>query len=273
MFLLNGESGGCLDVADRGFHYGDGLFETLEVLHGQPLFWSLHLARLEQGCRKLLIPPPDRQLLTVEAQKCALAAEHAVLKLIISRGCGGRGYRQPPVITPTRLFSVHPFPDYPAEFQTQGVVLRICQHRLAINPVLAGIKHLNRLDQVLARAEWQDDTIQEGLMLDGQDNIIEGTMSNLFWVREGVLYTPDLSLCGVAGITRQIIIELAEQNQLPVVVKSLDYQELLAADELFVCNSVIGIWPVKQLEHQQWQPGTVTRLMQQLFLCRRMAGS
>ncbi|MDD4914203.1 MAG: aminodeoxychorismate lyase [Methylococcales bacterium] len=265
MYLLNGEPGGCIDIADRGFQYGDGLFETLEVVDGNPLFLQEHLSRLEKGCKKLLIPPPDLHLLAEEARKCASAAAHAVLKLIVTRGCGGRGYRQPPVISPTRLFTLHPYPDYPAEFQSRGVALRICRHRLAGNPALAGIKHLNRLEQILARAEWRDDDIQEGLMLDQHGFVVEGTMSNLFLVKDGVLYTPDLSQCGVAGIVREIVVRLALQNQIPLLVMAVDRHALFQADELFVCNSVIGIWPVRQLEQQQWRAGEVTQTLQKLF--------
>ena len=149
--------------------------------------------------------------------------------------------------------------------------MRICRHRLPDNPPLAGVKHLNRLDQILARAEWQDDGIQEGLMQDQKGHVIEGVMSNLFLVSEGVLFTPDLSRCGVAGIVREIILQLADQQHIPVRITDLDIQAVLQADELFVCNSVLGIWPVRQLEERHWQPGPVTRLFQQLFNARRKA--
>ena len=173
MFLLNGERRQCVDVADRGFQYGDGVFETIEVADGKPLFLDRHLRRLAKGCGKLLIPPPDLALLAEESLQISASARHAVLKLIVTRGCGGRGYRQPPRILPTRLLSLHPHPDYPEHFQTDGVTLRFCEYRLSINPALAGIKHMNRLEQILARAEWQDDGVQEGLMLDACGNVVE----------------------------------------------------------------------------------------------------
>jgi 4-amino-4-deoxychorismate lyase len=265
MFLLNGKAGHCVDVLDRGFQYGDGLFETIEVLKSTPLFLKQHLARLAEGCRKLLIPPPDASQLTAEAFQLSANVEKAVLKIIVTRGIGGRGYRQPESISPTRLLSVHPHPEYPDSFQSEGIVARFCQQRLSSSENLAGIKHLNRLEQVLARAEWQDNAIQEGLMLDNVGHVIEGTMSNLFFVRDEILHTPCLLKGGVKGILRKMVIDFAQLNNIRLVEKQFDNSEVLAADEMFVTNSVIGIWPVKQLDQQCFAIGAMTRNMQQWY--------
>lgn len=270
MFLINGERRHCVDVTDRGFQYGDGLFETIEVCQGKPLFWQRHLERLLKGCQILRIPPPDLSLLQVEARELIADTERAVLKLMITRGSGGRGYRQPDPIQPTRVLSLHPFPPYPERFQTDGIVARFCDQRLAINPGLAGIKHLNRLEQVLARAEWQDEDIQEGLMLDYDGQVIEGTMSNVFLIKQDVLYTPVLNNAGIAGIVRQIVMELASLNAIPCLEASLDRSGLMAADGLFVCNSLIGIWPVKQLDEQSFRAHCLTRSLQQLYQQARL---
>ncbi|MDD1620815.1 MAG: aminodeoxychorismate lyase [Methylococcaceae bacterium] len=269
MYLLNGESRQCIDVADRGFQYGDGLFETIEVSNGKPLFLERHLARLSNGCRRLLIPVPDLALLTQEALQVSAASERAVLKLIVTRGCGGRGYRQPPRILPTRLFSLHPFPDYPEHFQAEGITVRFCRLRLANSPALAGIKHMNRLEQVLARAEWWDDGIQEGLMLDSNEHVVEGTMTNLFMVKDGVLYTPIVTECGVAGIVREMVMEFAQCNNITLIETQLDKDTLLRADEVFVTNSVIGIWPVMQIEQHGFGVGPLTRSFQAYFNAAR----
>ncbi|CAD6878080.1 Aminodeoxychorismate lyase (EC 4.1.3.38) [Methylomonas albis] len=271
MFLLNGEHRHCVDVSDRGFQYGDGLFETIEVLQGKPLFFDRHLKRLAAGCQRLLIPMPDTALLDTEARQLCESSERAVLKLMVTRGSGGRGYRQPEQIIPTRLFSLYPYPDYPQQFQTDGISARFCTQRLAINPSLAGIKHMNRLEQILARAEWQDDSIQEGLMLDIQDRVVEGTMSNLFIVKSGSLYTPLLGQCGVAGIVRELIMAFAQRIKLPLFEQTIDQVAVLQADELFVSNSVIGIWPIKRLEAQVFNVGVVTRCLQDLLNTARMA--
>lgn len=269
MYLINGERRQCVDVADRGFQYGDGLFETIEISNGKPLFLERHLTRLSNGCQRLLIPLPDLALLTQEALQVSAASGRAVLKLNVTRGHGGRGYRQPPQILPTRLFSLHSFPDYPEHFQAEGIAVRFCRLRLAISPALAGIKHMNRLEQVLARAEWQDDGIQEGLMLDSNDHVVEGTMTNLFMVKDGVLYTPVVTECGVAGIVREMVMEFAQGNNITLIETQLDKDALLRADEVFVTNSVIGIWPVKQLEQHRFGVGPLTRLFQAHFNAAR----
>ncbi len=270
MFLLNGQRRHSVDVSDRGFQYGDGLFETIVVFNGKPLFLQRHFSRLALGCQRLLIPQPDFSLLEQEARQLASEAEQAVLKLIITRGSGGRGYRQPDEIHPTRLFSLHPFPIFAANFQTHGIRARLCHYRLAHNPVLAGIKHLNRLEQILARAEWQDDSIQEGILLDCHGQVVEGTMSNLFVVKDRVLYTSALKNCGVAGIVRQMVLEFAEQQSLAVRQEDFGVADVLQADELFVSNSVIGIWPVIELEQQDFGVGDITLALQRQLAAARV---
>lgn len=264
MILINGESKEHIEVSDRGFQYGDGLFETIEVKDGQTVFFERHLERLKSGCERLYIPFPDVQLLSLEAKQLCLRSPSAsaVLKIIVTRGTGGRGYRQPDVIQPTRILSLHPYPDYPKIYSEQGIVARICITRLGLNPVLAGIKHLNRLEQVMARAEWHDSAIQEGLMLDINDHIIEGTMTNLFYIKNNSLYTPVLAQSGVAGIIRSIIMTISVDHGLSVVEHVFTKDELLSADEVFVCNSIIGIWPIKQIETMHFSVGPITRNIQ-----------
>lgn len=271
MFLLNGEHRHCVDVTDRGFQYGDGLFETIGVSQGKPLFLGRHLKRLAEGCRRLLIPMPDRALIEAEARQLCQSAERAVLKLMVTRGSGGRGYRQPAPIVPTRLLGLHPYPDHPLHFQTDGIAARFCRQRLSINPSLAGIKHMNRLEQILARAEWQDDTFQEGLMLDTQDHVVEGTMSNLFIVKGGIMYTAPMTQCGVAGVMRELLMEFARQIGLPLFEQAIDQGAVWQADELFVSNAVIGVWPIKRLEAQAFSVGPLTRRLQDMLNAARMA--
>lgn len=266
MYLLNGESKHCIEFSDRGFQYGDGLFETIEVVNETPVFLNQHIQRLITGCQRLLIPAPDVKTLKKEAFQLSKGSTHAVLKLVVTRGSGGRGYRQPDVIKTTRLFSLHPYPDYPDSFQEQGINVRFCHARLGLNPRLAGIKHMNRLEQVLARSEWNTSDIQEGLMLNMNDQVIEGTMSNVFFVKDNCLYTPEITQSGVKGILRDIIIQLANTHQIPVVEKMISEAEAYNTDELFVSNSIIGIWPVKQIEDKQYKVGSLTRKLQAMFL-------
>ncbi len=264
MILINGESKEYIEVADRGFQYGDGLFETIEVRDGQAVFLERHLERLNSGCQRLYIPFPGAELLSLEARPLCRQriSTRAVLKIIVTRGSGGRGYRQPDVIQATRVLSLHPYPDYPENHPEQGIVARFCTTRLGLNPTLAGIKHLNRLEQVMARSEWNDPAIQEGLMLDVNDHVIEGTMTNLFYIKNNSLYTAALTQSGVAGIMRRIIMTLSADHGFSVIEHEFTKDVLLSADEVFVCNSIIGIWPIKQIEVAHFSVGPMTQSIQ-----------
>ena len=262
MILVNGECRSHIEISDRGFQYGDGLFETIAVTNGQPVFIGRHIDRLEAGCRRLYIPFPSTELLTFEAKKLCQHSSKAVLKMILTRGSGGRGYRQPDVIQTTRVLSLHPFPDYPDIYKVHGITALFCDTRLGLNPGLAGIKHLNRLEQILARAEWTNPDIQEGIMLDMNEHVIEGTMTNLFYVKNDTLYTSSLALAGVAGIMRGIIMAMSYDYGFSVIEHTFTKDELLSADEVFVCNSIVGIWPIKQIATTCFSVGERTRQLQ-----------
>lgn len=259
MILINGQARSDIEAADRGLQYGDGLFETIAVCDGRTALYSAHLRRLEEGCRRLAIPMPKREILDRETAVLCRRISRGVLKIIVTRGGGGRGYRPPLRPEPTRVLSLHPWPDYPALFAEYGITLRICRTSLGQNPHLAGMKHLNRLEQVLARSEWDDPTIPEGLMLDCQGQVIGGTMSNLFIVQENSLQTPELNNCGVAGVMREFILKQAFALGLKVIVRPLILADLKKAEELFVCNSLIGLWPVRRLGEIQYPLGQVTQ--------------
>ena len=261
-FLVNGDVRDSLPLSDRAIHYGDGLFETIAVRDGCIEYWQRHMQRLVSGCERLNIPMPDASLLLNETRQL-VNKQQGVIKIIISRGEGGRGYRAPNVANPKRVIGFYPLPQYPVEFQQQGIQLTVCKTPLGLNPVLAGMKHLNSLEQVLARSEWDDGKIAEGLMLDINGNVIEGTMSNLFFVRDGQLCTPVLSNSGVAGIVRDVVIECCQQLNISLSQGSYGLDDVLAADELFVTNSVISIWPVKQLLKSSYPLGPVTQQLQQ----------
>jgi len=248
MMLINGKVTTQVDALDRGLCYGDGLFETLAVLDGQPQLWQQHIQRLQAGCCQLGISMPAEELLYKETLAlCQVNNQaQAVIKIILTRGEGGRGYRSSPDAGCNRIIARFNWPDYTKQ-QAEGINVRWCDTRLGLNPALAGIKHLNRLEQVLARNEWQSDDVAEGLMLNQQGHVIEGTMSNLFIVKNGHLLTAKLDQCGVAGIIRQLICDDVINHGLPVTERDLKKEELISADEIFVCNSLIGIWPVKCL--------------------------
>ncbi len=258
-----------LAISDRGLQYGDGLFETLAVHKGHCEFWDRHMQRLNVGCTRLHIPPPDLQQLKAEAAQLTHAVERGVLKIIITRGSGGHGYRSPQSPQPTRVLVCRDWPEYPAENSQQGVCIRICTQTLGSNPSLAGIKHLNRLEQVLARLEWDDLAITEGLLQNAKGHVIEGTYSNVFMVRHGGLITPELDQCGVAGVMRDVILELASAAGINCTERAVSLDELYTADEMFLTNSLIGIWPIRELEHWQHQPGPLTQILQTALTQRR----
>ena len=256
--LVNGQPIDHISVADRGLQYGDGLFETIAVTDCGAEFWDRHMARLKEGCNRLGIPAPDPEVLEKEAVQVCPAQGSSVLKISMTRGEGGRGYKSLEPVNPTRIVAAYPPPSYPGKAWQEGVNVRICQTPLGANPRLAGIKHLNRLEQVLARQEWDDD-FSEGIMLDSSGNAVEGVMTNLFLVKNSQLYTPDLSNCGVAGIMRQVILEIAEAFDIRRNIQSIPEAELFQADEVFLSNSVIGIWPVKRLGEQLFNVGCLTQ--------------
>ncbi|MDH3325937.1 MAG: aminodeoxychorismate lyase [Gammaproteobacteria bacterium] len=249
--LINGKADLILSSQDRGLQYGDGLFETLVAENGEVKNWSLHLARLSEGCERLFLPQPNELQLLTEIDHLLSDTGKEIVKIIISRGLGPRGYAFKEVV-PTRVINVYPWPELPDKNEKTGIELFICQTRIARQPALAGIKHLNRLENVLARHEWQDQKYAEGLMLDTENNVIEGTMSNLFIVKNNKLQTPDLTQCGVNGVTRQRILNIASEKEITLEVIDLSMKQLEQADEVFVCNSVIGLWPVRKIKEKRF---------------------
>ncbi len=264
MILINGLSDDKIAISDRGLQYGDGLFETMAFRNGKIEFLAAHLARLIDGCRRLNIEfIQAEQLLSELTIVCNnLSDNDAVIKVIVTRGSGGRGYLASQGVEPTRIISTHPLPIFPAQNNRAGIKVRLCAHILSENVVLAGIKHLNRLDQILARNEWRDSDTAEGIMLDKERYVIEATMSNVFIVKAGELFTPLLDMSGVAGIMRAQIILLAETLNVSVVETKIHIDDLMAADEIFLSNSIIGIWPVAEMDNKAYVVGPITHKLQ-----------
>ena len=251
MILINGRETARVDVADRGFAYGDGVFETVAWHAGTPLKWAAHYARLQAGCARLDMLCPKSAVLYDEIGRVATAREKAVIKITVTRGEGGRGYRPVSALTPTRVVARHPWPDLPPAARDEGVWTWVCRHRLGSSRELAGLKHLNRLDQVLASSEWPGEAYAEGLMLDAGGYLIEGTRSNVFLVQNGVINTPALTYCGVNGIIREHILALCRAQARAHRIRAIDVGEIAQADEIFLTNSIIGVWPVCRVQHHQ----------------------
>jgi 4-amino-4-deoxychorismate lyase len=258
---VDGQPADALSLKDRGLAYGDGLFETIAVRAGQPLLLDRHLQRLADGCSRLAIAA-DQALIRSELLAYAAAMGEGVLKLILTRGDSLRGYAADPAAQARRILQGNPRAAYPPAHGQQGIRLFPCATRLCEQPLLAGLKHLNRLEQVIARAEWQDAEHAEGLMLDLSGRVIEGVFSNLFLVHEGLLLTADLSRCGVAGVMRAELLFQAKSLGIPTQVTEISLEQLQQADEVFVCNSVYGVWPVRAYAALSWPVGPLTRKLQ-----------
>lgn len=242
-------------AAGRGLAYGDGLFETMRAVDGAIPWWPAHRARLHAGAERLRMAlPPARALDDALAHMLAQRPD-GVIKLILVRGSGERGYAPPAGAAPVWLLSAGAAPA-PAG----ALRLRWCDTRLSIQPALAGLKHCNRLEQVLARAEWSDPSIDEGLMRDTAGDAVCATAANVFALHAGVWSTPPVDRCGVAGVCRGWALDV-----LQATVRPLSVAEVEAADALILCNAVRGILPVARLGERTWSPHpAVARALREL---------
>lgn len=243
--FIDGEKNHCIAVTERGLHYGDGLFETILLHNGHLCQWQRHCNRLIDGAKRLEIPMPNLAQLVAEITAITNGIENGVLKLLLIRGSGGRGYRPPSAPAPHRLLLLYPLPPAPA--WQLGVRVRYCHTPASINSALAGIKHLNRLDAVLARSEWHDPAISEGLMCDAFGNLVGGTMTNLFVWNQEQLRTPPVNRSGIAGTRRALTFELAAEFGIDCTEFPLTPSDLDQAAGLFLTNAINGLWPVREL--------------------------
>ena len=257
--LVDGEISSQVSVLDRGLQYGDGVFETLAVIRGQPRFWQSHMDRLAIGCECLQLPVPPQTVLLREVQTVSAGQGDCVVKIIVTRGLSGRGYAPSVPVVANRIVSSYAWPDDPGHLDQVGIRTRICKLRLALQPALSGIKHLNRLEQVMARSEWTDRSVHEGILLDTQDQVVSAISSNIFLITGDRLLTPRMDRCGVRGVMRANILKAfkprCEQRRI-----SLDM--LPEADSVFVCNSVRGIFPVVRIDHWEFGISPVIREIQ-----------
>lgn len=239
-----------VDVTDRGFALGDGLFETIAIREGAPRFWQAHAERLLNGCRRLAIPAPSIEELARELECARDGGSSGTARITISRGPGPRGYLPPAEPVPTRVVGFYPATT--ASVPGTRFRLRWCDTRLALQPALAGLKHLNRLEQVLARAEWTDPAIDEGIMLATDGRVVECVMSNLFLVGDHTLVTPALDECGVSGVMRRQVLEAAIREGIATEVRRVEPEEVERASAVFVTNAVRGIVVVERIGDLQY---------------------
>ncbi|WP_281646945.1 aminodeoxychorismate lyase [Parendozoicomonas sp. Alg238-R29] len=258
-FWVDGEQAVSVPVADRGFQYGDGVFETIRIAGGRLPLEKWHYRRLQRSCDRLHLPL-NLDHIAQQVSNVLRDCGDGVLKVMVTRGSGGRGY-SPANASGRVVLGWFPSSDVPVSWIEEGIRVKVCETRLGHTPVLAGLKHMNRLEQVLARGEWRGSEFQEGVVSDIAGNLVEGTMSNVFLVVSDEILTPDLSLCGVEGVCRQWLLE-ASRKSFSVRVCHLALDDLLAADEVFFANSVIGVLPVRECGDRYWEPGSVSRDIQ-----------
>ncbi|MGI9222223.1 MAG: aminodeoxychorismate lyase [Woeseiaceae bacterium] len=254
---------------DRAAAYGDGVFETIAIRGGQARYWNAHLERLQTACLRLGLqcPSPDKlaALLTSELNGNSGVTEFATARLVVSAAPGPRGYRRK--ANAGTAASCHIYASQPVDQRLvrDGVEVRMCTLRLAIQPALAGMKTLNRLEQILARAEWDEADVFEGLTLDTDGRLICGTMSNVFIVSESRLCTPGITRCGVAGIMRARVMQRLRDAGVTCNVRDIAVDELRAASEIFLTNSQFGVLPVRRIDELEFEVGAITRQVQTLM--------
>ena len=265
--FLNGrfipEAQALVPISDRGFLYGDGLFETIRVSNGRPLWWSRHLVRLQRGAAflKLSLPWPLEHLHEFAAKLIQLnALPESVLRITLTRGSGSRGYSPRDANNPTLAMTLHPLPSVPISLRLVTASLRVLT-----NDPLAPFKTSNKLIQVLARAEAEARGADEALLLNTDGHVAEATASNLFWLENGALCTPPIADGALAGVTRQVVLEICRARNIPAREQRLKPEQLHRADGVFLTNSVAGIIPVSEVDGQALNQSPFVGQLQQWY--------
>lgn len=265
--LVDGVRVETVSAFDRGLHFGDGLFETIACRNGVPRFLALHLERLALGCERLKIGVPGLEDARAEILELARGVDRAIVKVMVTRGVAiARGYARAGSERATRITIRYSWPHADPAQLHDGVLVRTCELHLGENPLLGGLKHCNRLEQILARAEWPADSdISEGILFSSSGKLVCGTMSNLFLVRDSSVLTPRIDSCGVAGVMRRVVLSEAQRAGIASQECELGARDLLGAQEIFLTNARIGIWPVRGLDGRRLEVGPVTRRLQTLL--------
>ncbi|MDA9557862.1 aminodeoxychorismate lyase [Vibrio sp.] len=260
---VNGIESDSILNTDRSFQYGDGCFSTILTMNGQLHLWGRHLQRLRMTLDRLKIAQPNWEQVQWWLNNAILDAPKAGIKIHISRGSGGRGYSVRGFHTPLVTISNFSYPEQYLMLSQQGIRLGICSSPLGINPLLAGLKHNNRLEQVLLKAEMETLDYTDGIALDIHGNVIETTMANVFWARSGTIYTSKLTNSGVAGVMRAQVIDDLTLLSIEVVEGYFSIDSLLNADEVFITNAIMQVVPVIAIRDQDYDIGSITRRLQE----------
>jgi len=268
--LVNGVPSDSVPITDRGFAYGDGIFETILVVDGRAVLWDEHIARLMLGVTRLNLPYElyeDLQTRVVALanafcnevsaapnKKPSLrhlgAASRCIVKVMITRGSGGRGYSPLGCVSANEILACFPPLVISPAIYEFGITIRILATPVSRNDRLAGIKHLNRLDQVLAAAELRDCEF-EGVMCDTGGCLAEGTRSNILYKINGAWCTPELNFSGVYGVLRSFLLNGHNQLGISIVPANIDRSACSTIEAMAVVNSVFGVVPVSSIDNQK----------------------
>lgn len=243
--IVSGQPQTQLNIADRALQYGDGCFTTVAVRRGRAELWPEHLTRLKLSCERLHIVFSAWNELHADVKALIRDQTESVLKIIISRGEGGRGYSVAGVGQPSYVLSLHAMPQHYQQWQIQGIDLGLSPIKLARQPLLAGIKHLNRLEQVLVKYELEKSSYLDAVVCDTDNMMVETSAANLFWRQGGLWYTPELINSGVEGLMRNLVMDIFRQKSVPIQAVSAKVSSLQQAEEVFICNSLMGVVPIK----------------------------
>lgn len=266
MFLINGQLQTMIAANDRSVQFGDGCFTTARVVNGEVRFMRQHMARLRRDSMRLGIEGIVWQTLADEMRRLAVTHSQAVLKVVLSRGVGGRGYAPASGMTATRILSVTPYPQHYARWREDGVTLAVSTLQLGKNPHLAGLKHLNRLEQVFIRRELANSSADEAVVLDSDGMVVECCAANLLWRQNDMIFTPSLHFCGVEGTMRRYVLQRLAEAGWPVQQVRAPLSALMQADEIILCNALMPVVPVAGLNGRRFSAGH-RRLLQ--FLAPR----
>jgi len=244
--LVNGIEQKHINIENRGLAYGDGLFTTAKIINGKIQYLPSHVHRLLSGCKKLAICTPNQIELTEQLSHVAKQYNLAVLKVIITASSGGRGYARSIDLNSDIIIMVHDYPTHYEELAIDGITLGNSKQQIGINPMLSGLKHLNRLEQVLLRQELVKAKEDDLVVTNINGEVIEATSANLFFWLNDKLCTPDVTSSGVNGIMRQTVL----QNYPNTLIKKVTLTELASSQAMFICNCVMGIMPIKNYNGQ-----------------------
>lgn len=246
MTLVDGEPSEQIDASDRAIAYGDGCFTTIAKVSGVIQLLDDHMQRLQLACQILDIHFSDWATLKRQIVDVSEAERNIVIKVIVSRGSGGRGYSPIGADKPITILSLHQIPVHYNDWRESGIRLGLSQVRLAKQSALHGVKHLNRLEQVLAK-QHTDNTVNDVLVCDTDNMIVETSAANIFWQVESQWFTPDLSESGVEGVMRNYFLSVLSQNGIRVQVVRAHYTMLKYASSIFICNSLMIMVPVREI--------------------------